>query len=266
MKELMDILYASTLNDLPSYCRSFWDDDEDFVDWFVSQSDDTKIDVVADCVRRCLELNIRDTRNCFRMFMYCAKGSGNEYEDATPPSTPPSTEIQTITIPTLSTEHVKRIETLEKENAELKRRYEPAPVPVPAAVVPEVKRGRGRPPKYPNATHHRCLLCEAGVSSHGALFNHYHSKSHTNKVNDVLTRSLEVIKNSDKKLKIIVNVCNRRDDPKLSVEDPTEDDVENLRCYVADGINPISDILLVEGKELTYPTTGRKYFTWKKVL
>jgi len=237
MKELMEILNASTLNDLPPFCRSFWDDDEEFVDWFVSIPDDNKIDVVADCVKRCLDLNIRDTYNCLRMLMYCAKGSGNEYEDATPPSTPPP-EVQSITIPTIE-------------------------IPVPE--VPKVKRGRGRPPKYATANDHRCLLCECGLSSHGALFNHYKSKQHIKKVMDVLNFAREVVKrDTGKKLKLNVNVVNRRDDPKLSVEDPCEEDIDNLVDYTTDKVNPISDILLVEGMEMTAPS-GKKYFSWKKI-
>lgn len=236
MKELMEILNASTLQDLPPFCRTFWEDDEEFVDWFVSLPDSEKCEVVFSCVSKCLELNIRDTYNCLRMLMYCAKGSGNEYEDATPPPSPPP-EVQSITIPTLD---------------------------VPAEPVPKVKRGRGRPAKYPTANDHRCMLCQCGLSSHGALFNHYKSKQHIKTIVEVLTHARQVVKrDTGKKLKLNVNVSNRRDDPKLSVEDPCEVDIDNLLDYTTDKVNPISDILLVEGTELTAPS-GKKYFSWRK--
>lgn len=242
MKELMDILNASTLADLPPFCRKFWEDDEEFVDWFVSLPDDEKCEVVFSCVKRCLELNIRDTHNCLRMMMYCAKGSKNEYEDETPPATPPP-EVQTLTIPTIDL---------------------PDPVPVPANPVPDVKRGRGRPPLYPTANDHRCLLCNCGLASHGSLFNHFNSKTHIQKVLDVLMKSREYIPlHPDTKLRINVFVANRRNDPKLSVEDPCVEDIDNLIDYTADKVNPISDILLVEGKE-NPNASGR--FSWKKVF
>lgn len=271
MKELMRILNASILNDLPDFCREFWDDDEEFVDWFVSLRDDDKIDVVADCVRRCLELNIKDDYNMMRMMMYCAKGSGNDYEDTDPP--PPKEEVQVLTIPTITMTEDPQLkqenEELKKEILVLRRRLNPADVPEkerPVKPEPVPGRPRGRPPKYPNANDHKCLLCQCGYSSHGALFNHFHSKHHIGKVRDILTKSIQFVKdNPDLKLKVNVSVCNKRNDPKLSQEDPTEEDLQNILDYADDKINPISDVLLVQGTERP-SSTGRKEYSWKKVF
>jgi hypothetical protein len=228
-----------------------------------------------------LELNIRDEKNTLRMLMYCAKGSGNEYEDD-------ETDTQEVVVPTIENPNPatmviredpalrKRIQELETENAELKKRPVAPPVeidiranppePTPPRPAPVEGRGRGRPPKYPTANDHRCLLCDCGFASHGSLFNHYHSKPHIAKVKEVLTKSREYItQHPDEKLKLNVCVRNVRDDPKLSVVDPSVADIDNLLDYVADGINPISDILLVRGME--YKTaTGRTEFSWKKVF
>lgn len=277
MKELLRILSASTLADLPPYCRSLWEDEDKFQDWFVTADDDTKVDVVADCIRRCLELSIKDERNALRMMMYCANGSGNEYED----EDVEEDEEQSVTIPMIGEDPAlrRRVEALERENAELRRRLQdtadaktqeanrvdpPPPPPVRPAPVPG--RGRGRPPKYPDAKDHKCLLCDCGFASHGSLFNHYHSKPHTDKINTELRRSREFITaNPDVKVAIRVSVRNRRDDPKLSMEDPCEADIDNLLDYVADKINPISDVLLVRGTERVGPS-GKVYFSWKKVF
>lgn len=281
MKELLKILSASTLADLPPFCRTFWEDEDEFQDWFVTSDDDTKVDVVADCIRRCLELSIRDEYNALRMLMYCAKGSGNEYEDAEGPVQEPSAqtdEVQSVVIPMIREDPAlrRRIAELERENTELKTQLETPPAPVdPRITPPEPKpsrppavagRGRGRPPKYPDAKTHKCLLCDCGFASHGSLFNHYHSKPHVNKVVDVLNRSRAFrIEHPDATLKLIVATRNRRDDPKLTVEDFGTADVDNLLDYVKDGVNPISDVLLVEGTEKVSPT-GKAYFSWKKVF
>lgn len=280
MKNLLKILSANSLADLPDYCRPLWEDEEKFQDWFVTADDDTKVDVVADCIRRCLELAIRDERNALRMLMYCANGSGNEYEDEEEPPQEDE-DAQSITIPTLDNPVVRedpalrrRVDQLERENAELKKQLAtPPPVderitpPEPKPVRPPAVegRGRGRPPKYPDAKDHKCLLCQCGFASHGSLFNHFHSKPHIAKVKEVLTQSKEyVAQHSEEKLKLNVSVRNRRDDPKLSVVDPCEADIDNLLDYVADGINPISDVLLVRGTEYKTPS-GRTEFSWKKV-
>lgn len=278
MKELLKILSASTLADLPPFCRTLWEDEDKFQDWFVSADDDTKVDVVADCIRRCLEMSIKDERNALRMLMYCANGSGNEYED----EDEDVEEIQQITIPTIANPVVRedpalrrRIAELEQENAELKKQLKPTPVlddrvnvpePKPVRSPPVAGRGRGRPPKYPDAKDHKCDLCQCGFSSHGALFNHYHSKPHVQKVKEILTQSREFIaSHPDTKLMMRVHVRNRREDPKLSVEDPCTADIDNLLDYVADGINPISDLLLVEGTE-RLGASGKGYFSWKKII
>ena len=174
-------------------------------------------------------------------------------------------EVAVVNIPTLPDTET---EELKKEILALRRRLNPDDVPdKPEKPAPVPGRGRGRPPKYPNANNHKCLLCSCGYSSHGALFNHYHSKTHTKKVKDVLTNSAEFIKaHPDYKLKIIISVCNKRNDPKLTTEDPSEDDITNILDYVADGYNPISDCLLVHGTERQFSSTTGKGLSWKKVL
>ena len=270
MRDIFRILTASKLNDLPAVCRSFWEDDEQYMDWFGLLDDECKCEVVADCFRRCLELNITDNTNVLRMMMYCCKGEGDDYEDADPVE-----EVQSVVIPTLPVPVVPVVpvvpdaetEELKKEILMLRRKLNPEDVPEkPAKPVPVPGRGRGRPPKYPNARDFKCDLCSCGLSSHGALFNHHHSKQHTKKVKDVLNKSIEFIKtHPDLKLKIIVYVCNKRDDPRLTQEDPSEDDIKNILDYVADGHNPISDCLLVQGIE-RQSASSVKSFSWKNVL
>lgn len=296
MKDLMKVLYANTLQDLPPFCRGFWEDDEEFQEMFGLSDDDTKVDYVATAVRKCMELNIRDEFNVVRMLMYCAKGSGDDYEDTTtglppPKDDSPKEEELSVVIPTISTPVpppiaipkqvlpppapdtalLERVKELEKENLVLRRRLNPdeireKPETIPKG-VPVPGRPRGRPPMYPNAKDYRCILCECGLSSSGALFNHYHSKGHADKVKEVLTKSREFIKaNPSMKLKIIVSVCNKRNNPNLTTEDPTEDDIQNILDYVEDKVNPISDCLLVEGTERPSAVSTNKVFSWKKVF
>lgn len=275
MSILLKVLNASTLADLPPVCRPYWADDDTFADIFACLDDKTKCDYVASTMRKCLELNIRDDTNILRMFMLVIDCREEEYEDDdTPEITVPTIDNPA---PTPDRDLRRRIAELEAENAELKKSAAPAPVeevdvrtnpvePAPARPAPVEGRGRGRPPKYPDTKDHQCLLCHCGFASHGSLFNHFHSKPHIAKVKEVLTQSRAYIADHpDEKLKLNVSVRNVRDDPKLSTLDPSVEDIDNLLDYVSDGVNPISDILLVRGVEFK-SATGRTDFTWRKVF
>ena len=281
MKVLLDILYANSLADLPDFCRPLWEDDDKFQDWFVMADDDTKVDVVADCVRRCLEMNIRDERNALRMLMYCANGSGNEYED----------EEQEVVIPTLDAPvpvpvsapaprndaEVQRltrkldqanaeIETLKAELERITHEQTDRPKPVPKN--PDEKRGRGRPPKNPENSPMKCHLCHIGFASFGARYNHYNSKQHTEACVSFLQKVRKVVDQDgidDRNLKLRVEARSHLYDPELTTENPTIHDVDGIIQYVkSNSKNPIADLIFVEGVERKY-LSGKTYLSWRPV-
>ena len=265
MNNLLTILSASTLADLPPVCRPYWEDDDEFADLFGCCDDDAKSKMIATALKTCLDMSIRGDNNILRMCMLSILCREDEYEDDD------EEDVQQVTIPVIAQPDDsalrRRIEELERENAQLKQQIPQDPVePKPARPVPVPGRGRGRPSKYPNAQDHRCVFCDCGLSSHGALYNHYHSKAHNQKVKNVLEQCRTAIQqNPDLHTKLIVNVFNRREGPDFSTENPCEADIDNLLDYVLDGVNPIIDVLLVELVERTTPA-GRTEYSRKKLV
>lgn len=282
MKVLLDILYANSLADLPDFCRPLWEDEDKFQDWFVMADDDTKVDVVADCVRRCLEMNIRDERNALRMLMYCANGSGNEYEDEEQEVVIPTLDaptpvaVQPVSAPRNDAEVQRLTRKLEQANAEIETlkaeleriTHEQTERPKPAPKNPEEKRGRGRPPKNPENSELKCHLCHIGFASFGARYNHYISKQHTEACLCMLEKVRKVVQQDDaddRNLKLRVEARSHLYDPEFTTENPTPREIDGIVEYVkTNKKNPIADLVFVEGKTQKY-LSGKTYISWKSV-
>lgn len=249
MNSLLKVLSAMKLADLPPVCRSFWDDDDEFANNFGCLDDDTKCDYIRDTFKKCLELSIRDDHNILRMCMLVIKGEDEDYEDE---DVPTAETIQHVTIPVV--QDTTELDGLRKENNALKQEIASLKQKTIVEARPELEdkpvsteaRGRGRPPKNPNASANKCVLCKIGFASSGSLWNHHKSKPHQEKVLHVLNTARPLITNEDKHYKIIVKVRSHCDDPNLTTEYPTPADIDNIKDYVADKVNPITDILLVE--------------------
>lgn len=284
MKVLLDILNASTLADLPPVCRSFWEDDTEFAEVFACCDDATKCEFVADAVRRCLDLNIRDDHNCLRMFMLVILSREDEYEDEV-------SDTQEVVVPMLHASapapapapvaHVdldlqRLTRKLEQANAEVERlktelervTHEQTDRPKPAPKNPDEKRGRGRPPKNPENSDLKCHLCNIGFSSFGARYNHYASKQHTEACVCFLDKVRKVVEQDgvdNRNLKLRVEARSHLYDPEFTTENPTPADITAIEKYVkSNSKNPIADLLFVEGKERKY-LSGKTYLSWSSV-
>lgn len=259
MSILLKVCQAMTLADLPPVCRTFWTDDDDFVDYFACSRDDTKAECVKETILKCLELNITDDHNILRMFMMCIKGEENDYDD----EEAPKEEKQEVSVPMIHDDG--ELLKLKEENAKLKaelKQVRNVSVPIepvePKTDEPKTARGRGRPPKHAS-TEFKCVLCDICMSSSGSLHNHYNSKPHKEKVMSVLDEAKQYVKLP--LTKIIVKVRSHIDDPEFTTENPDKDYLDNIKDYVRDGFNPITDILLVEGVQ----KEGLKHLSWKKL-
>lgn len=257
MSILLKVCKAMSLAELPPVCRKFWVDDDDFIEYFACSRDETKADCVKDTILKCLELNITDDHNILRMFMMLIKSEEDDYDD----EEPPKEEMQEVVVPVIhdDTELLK----LKDENAKLKSELTLAktiidPVEPKTEEQPKVGRGRGRPPKHTN-TDYKCILCEVCLSSSGSLHNHYESKPHIQKVLNVIETAK--LYTNRPLTKIIVKVRSHIDDPEFTCEYPDKAYLDNIRDYVKDGYNPITDILLVEGTQ----KPELKHISWKKL-
>jgi hypothetical protein len=258
MSILLKVCKATTLKELPPVCRTFFTDDDEFVDYFACSGDETKAECVKDLIVKCLELNITDDHNILRMFMMMLKGVENDYDD----EEAPAEEKQEVVVPMIQddTELLK----LKEENTKLKHELTHTkavlqPLEEKKEEPPKTTRGRGRPPKHTN-TAFKCILCDVCLASHGARHNHYQSKPHTNKVLSVLDEAMKFVDNVPL-TKIIVKVRSHLDDPDFTMENPSQEYLENIKDYVRDKYNPITDILLVEGVQ----KEGLKHLSWKKL-
>lgn len=263
MSVLLKILSAMRVADLPPVCRSYWDDDTEFAENFGCLDDDSKCDYIRDTFKRCLEYNIRDDHNILRMCMLVIKGEEEDYEDEDTPHeqhvdipvySPPPPHEDTTKLKQELAEAKEQIRKLQQAQVVVEPEPERTSQPKPDT---EVKRGRGRPPKHPNLETNKCVLCNIGFASSGSLYNHYHSKPHNDAVLAVLQQARPIVETEDKHYKIIVKVRSHCDDPGFTMERPCVADIDNIKDYVADKHNPITDVLLVE------KPAGA--FSWKKV-
>ena len=262
MNNLLKVFQAISVADLPPVCRSFWEDDEDFGDNFGFHNDDTKCDYLASAMKKALELNIRNDNDFLRLFMMCIKCEEDDYEDKSESEEP---EEQHVVIPVLQVEQPKNeeIEKLKQDLANAQQelaKLRAQTIQTTTADRTEdedkedkPKRGRGRPPKNPNNDFHKCLLCKVGCASAGSLYNHYLSKPHSNHILDILEKAKVLIQaNPETHYRIKVKVRSHLDDPNLTTEFPTIEDLDNIKSYVEDKYNPIVDIVFSEKTKLSW--------------
>ena len=252
MSILLDFIKASSFKQIPKVARDCFENEEEFVDIWVCKNDAEKTDLIGMCLFEALCMGITTDRELVRYLGLYIVGLQDNY--SMKDEEEEEEEVQEVVIPVVQPQNEElqnRIRELEAEVERLKNKPEPKP---------KVEgRGRGRPPKNSTAGAYQCQLCQICMSSHGALHNHYESKSHTQKVISVLNKSKEYV---EKGLytKIIVKVRSHIDDPKFTKENPDKEYLDNIRDFVDDKINPITDILLVEGK-----TTETNWVSWKKL-
>jgi hypothetical protein len=260
MSVLLKFVRASKIADLPPVAQPYFDDDEEFIDVFAGKDDSEKCEDMAVFLQTCLDANLTDDREIARMVALSILGLEHRYEEKKEEDVPEPEQV--VEVPMFSAPAPAP---------------EPVPVPVPepipepapkkprAKVDPNApKRGRGRPPKNPDATAFKCSMCGIGCASSGSLFNHYHSKPHQAKVLAYLETASSLLR-PDKKYKILVETRNKAEGRELGLSqlNPDEGTFLDLKDYVG-GENPITLVELCEGYDCVYPS-GKEYVSWRKV-
>ena len=249
MSILLQFLRASCLADLPPVARPYFADDDEFIDVFGGCDDTTKTEQLTAGLLSCLKYNIKTDHEVARMLALALLGQEDDYDEKKDED-----KEQEVVVPVYEPYVPERDEPVK-----------PKPVADPNAP----KRGRGRPPKNPNASAYRCKMCGVGCASSGSLHNHYHSKPHMNLVLGLLQRACVVVTgNEDKHYKVIVDVRDKKENQELGLtqENPDDGTFVDLEMYATDRTNPITFFELCERVERKYEATGRPYFSWKKVL
>jgi len=250
MSILLDFLRASTLADLPPVARQYFDDDEHFIDSFGGLDDVSKTEMIAGGLTACLKYNIKTDHEVARMMALSMLSQEDDYDEKKGED-----KEQEVVVPMYEPEPEPEPE---------KPKHQPKPQPDPN--MP--KRGRGRPPKNPDASRFRCKMCGVGCASSGSLHNHYHSKPHMNLVLSLIQRACTVVnENEDKHYKVIVDVRDKKENRELglSQENPDDGTFVDLEMHATDPTNPIIFFELCERVERKYESTGRPYFSWRKV-
>lgn len=274
MSILLDFISAGSMKQIPNKKASTWFENEmEFNDLWVSKDDDEKTDIIAKCINEIATccINVRNDNDLILYLVLFLINQTDRYDgiiDAEEQGVDSDDEEdetkQEVVVPTIhdDTELLK----LREENAKLKEEIaklkQTKTVVEPIEVKTEEKttsvRGRGRPPKHAS-TEFKCILCDMCMSSSGSLHNHYKSKPHTEKVLSVLDEAKQYTNRPH--TKIIVKVRSHIDDPEFTTENPDKAYLENIKDYVKDGYNPITDVLFVEGSR--HPEL--KHLSWKKL-
>jgi len=253
MNNLLKFVYASSLKQLPKSVQDCFENEEEFVDMWMCKTDPEKTELLGMYLCEAVYMSIKTDKDLNRFVALSIVGLQDSFDKFSEEDEEEQEEIQEVVIPTIqqptqpsqdTTELQNRIRELEEENKKLK-----------AQAPPKEKvegRGKGRPPKH-TSTGFRCDLCAVCLASHGSLHNHYESKPHNAKVMNVLNESKKHVEKG-LNTKIIVKVRSHLDDPEFTKENPDKEHLDNIKDYVKDGHNPITDILLVhrESKEVSW--------------
>lgn len=257
MNILLKFMYASSLKQLPKSVQDCFENEEEFNEIWVCKNDAEKTELLGMYMYGAVCLSIKTDRDLMKYIGLSIVGLEDNFDSTEDDE---EEETQEVVIPTITTQPTQdttelqnRIRELEEENKKLKARPE-------TEKKEKVEgRGKGRPPKNANNGAYKCELCNLCLASHGSLHNHYESKPHTAKVINVLKQSKEHVEKG-LHTKIIVKVRSHLDDPKFTKENPDKEYLDNIRDFVEDKINPITDILLVKGDQ-----TETSWVSWKKL-